>query len=192
MVSLYSGSPTSLPLPGASTKAVRGKMTAELRSSAMSSRLLMDFLSEAASILRLSPIHRVAQANQLTYVSNGSWLCENAKALNRNRRSYSSKTVPGVQFENTFDLEIELKNVILVAFRFFAFLHNQGHSRPKSTIQVTSAYPLRAEVQRTSLMVRFVPTRDSCTAANGIVIRSPCPRVVGAIQESRGRACSRS
>jgi len=32
-----------------------------------------------------------------------------------------------------------------------------GHSRPKSTIQVTSAYPLRAEVQRTSLMVRFVP-----------------------------------
>src|ERR1700751_341890 len=37
----------------------------------------------------------------------GSWLCENAKALNRNRRSYSSKTVSGIQFENTFDLEIE-------------------------------------------------------------------------------------
>jgi hypothetical protein len=35
-----------------------------------------------------------------------------------------------------------------------------GHSRPKSTIQVTSAYPLRAEVQRTSLMVRFGPTGD--------------------------------
>src|ERR1700751_1802362 len=92
-----------------------------------------------------------------TEVRFGSWLGENAKALDRYRRSYSSKTVSGIQFENTFDLEIELKNVILVAFRFFAFLHNQGHSRPKSTIQVTSAYPLRAEVQRTSLMVRFVP-----------------------------------
>jgi hypothetical protein len=34
-------------------------------------------------------------------------MCENAKALNRNRRSYSSKTVSGIQFENTFDLEIE-------------------------------------------------------------------------------------
>jgi hypothetical protein len=46
---------------------------------------------------------------------------------NRYRRSYSSRTVSGIQFENTFDLEIELKNVILVAFRFFAFLHSQGH-----------------------------------------------------------------
>ena len=26
------------------------------------------------------------------YVSSGSWLCENAKTLNRDRRSYSSKT----------------------------------------------------------------------------------------------------
>jgi hypothetical protein len=46
-----------------------------------------------------------------------------------NRRSHSSKTVSGIQSENAFDLEIELKNVILVAFRFFAFLRNQGHSR---------------------------------------------------------------
>jgi hypothetical protein len=63
-------------------------------------------------------------------VRDGSWLCENAKALYRNRRSHLSKTVSGIQFENTFDLEIELKNVILVTFRFFAFLHSQGHSRP--------------------------------------------------------------
>jgi len=42
---------------------------------------------------------------------NGSWLCENAKALNRNRRSNSSKTVSGIQFESAFNLEIELKNL---------------------------------------------------------------------------------
>jgi hypothetical protein len=51
------------------------------------------------------------------------------KALNRYRRSYSSKTVSGIQFENTFDLEIELKSVILIAFQFFAFLHSQGQTR---------------------------------------------------------------
>jgi hypothetical protein len=71
-------------------------------------------------------------------VGNGSWLCENAKALDRYRRSYSSKTVSGIQFENTFDLEIELKNVILVAFRFFSFLHSQGQKRPSEAPTVTS------------------------------------------------------
>jgi hypothetical protein len=54
-------------------------------------------------------------------VGFGSWPCENAKALNRDRRSYSSKTALGLQFENAFNLEIELKNVILVAFRFLSF-----------------------------------------------------------------------
>jgi hypothetical protein len=49
--------------------------------------------------------------------------------MSANRRSYLSKTVSGIQFENTFDLEIELKNVILVAFRFFSFLHSQGQNR---------------------------------------------------------------
>jgi hypothetical protein len=32
-----------------------------------------------------------------------------------------------MQFASTFDLEIELKNFVLIAFRFFAFLHSQGH-----------------------------------------------------------------
>jgi hypothetical protein len=53
----------------------------------------------------------------------GSWLCENAKTLNRDRRSHSSKAASGLQFASAFNLEIELKNVILVAFRLFAFLH---------------------------------------------------------------------
>jgi hypothetical protein len=39
----------------------------------------------------------------------GSWLCENAKTLNRDRRSYSSKTVLVAQRASGFNLEIELK-----------------------------------------------------------------------------------
>jgi len=73
--------------------------------------------------LRLKLAHSKGTAD----VRSGSWLCENARSLYRNRRSHLSKTVSGIQFENTFDLEIELKNVILVEFRFFAFLRSQGH-----------------------------------------------------------------
>ncbi|MEH2539447.1 MULTISPECIES: hypothetical protein [unclassified Bradyrhizobium] len=62
----------------------------------------------------------------------GPWLCENAKTLNRDRRSYSSKTALGLQFESAFNLEIELKNAILVTFRLFAFLHSQGQKQKSS------------------------------------------------------------
>jgi hypothetical protein len=58
----------------------------------------------------------------------GSWLCENAKTLNRDRRSYSSKTVLVAQRASGFDLEIELKNIILRRVSIFEFLHSQGHS----------------------------------------------------------------
>jgi hypothetical protein len=81
-------------------------------------------------------------------VRSGSWLCENAKALNRYRRSYSSKTVSGIQFENTFDLEIELKNVILVAFQFFAFLHSQGQKRKWRLPVAKSGLPPEADITR--------------------------------------------
>src|SRR6266404_6508608 len=59
----------------------------------------------------------------------GSWLCENAKTLNRNRRSYSSKTVLVAQRASGFNLEIELKNIILRHVSIFEFLHSQGQSR---------------------------------------------------------------
>jgi hypothetical protein len=59
----------------------------------------------------------------------GSWLCENAKTLERDRRSYSSKTVLALKLANAFNLDDELTNVILVVFRSFAFLHSQGHKR---------------------------------------------------------------
>jgi hypothetical protein len=50
----------------------------------------------------------------------GSWLCENAKTLNRDRRSYSSKTVLVAQQASGFNLEIELKNIILRRVSIFA------------------------------------------------------------------------
>jgi hypothetical protein len=56
----------------------------------------------------------------------GSWLCENAKTLNRDRRSYSSKTVSVAQRASGFNLEIELKNIILRRVSIFEFLHSQG------------------------------------------------------------------
>jgi hypothetical protein len=60
-------------------------------------------------------------------VRYGSWLCENAKTLNRDRRSYSSKTVSVAQRASGFNLEIELKNIILRRVSIFEFLHSQGH-----------------------------------------------------------------
>jgi hypothetical protein len=61
-------------------------------------------------------------------VRDGSWLCKNAKTLNRDRRNYSSKTPLVAQLASEFYLQVE-KNIILVAFRFFEFLHSQGHNR---------------------------------------------------------------
>jgi hypothetical protein len=67
-------------------------------------------------------------------VSFGSWLCENAKTLNRDRRTCSSKTVLVAQRASGFNLEIELKNIILRRVSIFEFLHSQGHLRkPKNT-----------------------------------------------------------
>jgi hypothetical protein len=46
----------------------------------------------------------------------GSWLCENARTLDGDRRSYSFKTVLVVKLASAFNLENELKNVILAVF----------------------------------------------------------------------------
>jgi hypothetical protein len=56
----------------------------------------------------------------------GSWPCKNTKTLERDRRSYSSKTVLALKLANAFNLDDELTNVILVVFRSFAFSHSQG------------------------------------------------------------------
>jgi hypothetical protein len=47
-----------------------------------------------------------------------------------------------------------------------------GQSRPNWVVCTTSAFPLIATKQQTSLEVRFVPGPDSCTAANGVAIRT--------------------
>jgi hypothetical protein len=43
------------------------------------------------------------------------------------RRTYSSETVLALKLASVFNLDDELKNVISVVFRPFAFLHSQGH-----------------------------------------------------------------
>ncbi|OKO66911.1 hypothetical protein AC630_41080, partial [Bradyrhizobium sp. AS23.2] len=58
---------------------------------------------------------------------NGSWLCDNPKTLERDRRTYSSKIVLALRLAGAFNLDGELKNAILVVFRSCAFLHSQGH-----------------------------------------------------------------
>jgi hypothetical protein len=63
------------------------------------------------------------------HVRYGSWLCENAKALDRDRRSYSSKAALVVHRASGFNLEIELKNIILRRVSIFEFLHSHGHER---------------------------------------------------------------
>ena len=66
------------------------------------------------------------RADPVAEVRLGSWLCENAKTLNRDRRSCSSKTVLVAQRASGFNLEIELKNIILRRVSIFEFLHSQG------------------------------------------------------------------
>jgi hypothetical protein len=78
-------------------------------------------------------------------VHSGSWLCKNAKTLNRDRRSYSSKTALVVQLASEFNLEVELKNIILVAFRFFEFLHSQGQTRT-SSMEAARPLPPSADI----------------------------------------------
>jgi hypothetical protein len=82
------------------------------------------------------------------HVRFGSWLCENAKTLNRDRRSYSSKTVLDAQRASGFNFEIELKNIILRRVSIFEFLHSQGHSRRFGRTTATSGlHPMNGHSQ---------------------------------------------
>jgi len=45
------------------------------------------------------------------------------------------------QLASEFNLEVELKNIILVAFRFFEFLHSQGQSEKSGRSTGKSALP---------------------------------------------------
>ena len=64
-----------------------------------------------------------SQQNGVPDFRNGSRLCENAKAINRDRTTYSFKIVLGARIARAFNFEIERKNIILVALRTFEFSH---------------------------------------------------------------------
>jgi hypothetical protein len=81
----------------------------------------------------------------MRHVRFGSWLCENAKTLNRDRRTCSSKTVLVAQRASGFNLEIELKNIILRRVSIFEFLHSQGHSRRFGMPATASGFPRTAD-----------------------------------------------
>jgi hypothetical protein len=51
---------------------------------------------------------------------------EHAKAINRDRTSYSFKAVSCAYIASAFNFEIEIKNIILAALRIFGFSHGPG------------------------------------------------------------------
>jgi hypothetical protein len=62
-------------------------------------------------------------------VRSGSWLCENANTLERDRTIYSSKTVAPLNIAIAFDLDGDLENVILVVVLIFlVFCTAKGQS----------------------------------------------------------------
>jgi hypothetical protein len=65
-------------------------------------------------------------------------LCENAKAINRDRASSSLKAVFGAHIASAFNFKIEIENIILVALRTFEFSHSLGHSRRSDRAPITS------------------------------------------------------
>jgi hypothetical protein len=88
----------------------------------------------------------------------GSRLCENAKTLNRDRRSYSFKTVLVAQRASGFNLEIELKNIILRRVSIFEFLHSQGQKGD-----------IRGRLHSTTLSA-LAPATSNCRA----IVMSSC------------------
>ena len=82
------------------------------------------------------------------HVADGSWLCENARMLDGDRRSYSFKTVLAVKLASAFNLENELKNIVLAVFRSFVFLHSaRVKMRTTHIEQNESALALIADVR---------------------------------------------
>src|SRR3989442_15596571 len=90
--------------------------------------------------------HRPPHVLLVADVAFGSWLCENAKTLNRDRRSYSSKTALVAQGASGLNLEVGLENIILRCVSIFEFLHGQGQTR-------TSGWSAPLEPDRLKLVI---------------------------------------
>ena len=73
------------------------------------------------------------------HVSNGSWLCENAKRFDGDRRSYSSKTVVTVKLASELNFKNELKNVLLAASVCRGRTTTRGKSTSEQLIGTTVA-----------------------------------------------------
>ncbi len=86
----------------------------------------------------------------MSEVRSGSWLCENAKTLNHDRRGCSSKTVLVAQRASGFNFVIELKNIILRRVSIFEFSHSQGHFRKSTPALARSALPPEADIRPAS------------------------------------------
>jgi len=78
----------------------------------------------------------------------GSWLCKNAKALEGDRRNYSSKTVLALKFASAFTSESELRNVILASiFRVFTQPGSKAAlPTPKSNFRFTPESGLKTDI----------------------------------------------
>ena len=74
--------------------------------------------------------------------------------LEGDRRNCSSKIVLTLKFASALTSESELKNIILAAFRFFAFLHSQGQTETRALRRGMSVLPPGAEMCMTG---RFAP-----------------------------------
>jgi hypothetical protein len=90
---------------------------------------LHNFVNSARKMARAPPSlldGRGSSSDEATDMGLG---CVNAKTLNCDRRTCSSKTVLVAQHASGFNLEIELKNIILRRVSIFEFLHSQGHQQ---------------------------------------------------------------
>jgi len=79
-------------------------------------------------------------------LSEGSWLCENANTINRDRRGYSSKTALVAARASGLNLEVELENIILRRGSIFEFLHNQGQKAKFQCDRRTSLSAPKADI----------------------------------------------
>ena len=138
----------------------------------------------AAFELERPPPVTCERACPKTDVGDGSWLCENTKTLNRDRRTCSSKTGLVAQRASGFNLEIELKNIIPRRVSIFEFLHSQGHSRRVGRTTATSGLTRRTDILRIDGHVSKVPIGDLVTRSDTWTTEPPSlphpqPRLIG-------------
>ena len=101
--------------------------------------------AQAQGISRAEPLASLFEhdlrPNELN-VRKGSWLCENAKTLDRDRTSYSFNAAMAAQTASPFNFEVELKNIILAALRVFEFSHSLGPYRRLGRIPGRTSHEL--------------------------------------------------